>query len=148
MLCGRSLEARHYVANVVIAGSNPAARSMLRVCVCGSRSFDNYGYMRDCLDEILPAGDVEIISGCAMGADLTAERYAVARAFPIRRYPANWSIGRQAGMIRNLEMLKACDVVVAFWDGQSSGTRQMIEEARKAEKLLEVFTFNPEVIDL
>lgn len=112
--------------------------------ICGSRTFNDIRYMRECLDEVLSGVDeVTVISGCAMGADSEGERYAVRRAFKIERYPADWDrFGEQAGMICNKEMLDKCDAVVAFWDGKSVGTANMIEIAREAGKLLDVFTFS------
>lgn len=117
---------------------------MLKLVICGSRTFDDIRYMRECLDEVL-AGveEVTVVSGCAIGADVLGERYAAGRAFKVERYPADWkNLGKSAGMIRDQEMLDKCDAVVAFWDGKSSGTRNMIEIAKEAGKLLGVFTFN------
>ena len=38
---------------------------------------------------------------------------------------------KAAGMVRNAEMAKCSDALIAFWDGESSGTRHMINFARK-----------------
>lgn len=115
----------------------------LRIVIAGSRTFDDMRYMRECLDEALSGVNAVVLSGAAMGADQMGERYAVARGWKVERYPADWNrFGNSAGMIRNKEMLDKCDAVVVFWDGKSRGTANMIEIARGANKLLDVFTFN------
>lgn len=116
---------------------------MIKVCICGSRTFHNAGYMRECLDTVLPQGEeIVILSGVALGADQAGERYAAGKGFKVERFPADWrKNGRSAGMIRNKEMLEAADLVFAFWDGNSPGTKHMIEAATEAGKLAEVFTF-------
>jgi hypothetical protein len=40
-------------------------------------------------------------------------------------------LGRKAGPLRNQEMAEEADALIAIWDGQSAGTRSMIEEAHK-----------------
>ena len=72
-----------------------------------------------------------IVSGGARGADLLGERYAQENGFAIERYPADWDrYGKSAGPRRNREMAKAGDYVICFWDGESRGTKSMIEYAK------------------
>ena len=52
--------------------------------------------------------------------------------YTIERHPADWDqYGRSAGMIRNREMAKAADSLIAFWDGKSKGTANMIQTSEK-----------------
>ncbi len=74
----------------------------------------------------------EVISGGAFGADRLGEAWAARHGIPVRRFPADWTrYGKGAGPVRNREMVLAADALVAFWDGRSAGTRNMIELARK-----------------
>lgn len=74
-----------------------------------------------------------IISGCARGADLWGEVYAQDKKILLIRMPAEWDeYGKYAGPIRNREMAKEGDVLLAIWDGASKGTHNMIQEAIKA----------------
>jgi hypothetical protein len=118
----------------------------MKVIVAGSREFNNYRLLRDTLDRLLAGlGDVEIVSGCARGADRLGERYAIERSHAIKRFPADWAEhGRAAGPIRNNEMAKYADMLVAFWDGKSKGTHHMIKAMRKAGKRVEVKMMNGE----
>ena len=79
------------------------------------------------------ATPTRIISGCATGIDQAGERWAKRNGIPIERHPADWQKhGRRAGPLRNREMARAADAAVIVWDGESAGTRSMIQEARVA----------------
>jgi len=101
------------------------------VLVCGSRSWDDYAAIRDRLQR-LPRG-ARIIHGGARGADKTAAMYARALGIEETPYPARWrEQGKTAGLIRNIEMLnRKPDLVLAFWDGSSTGTGHTVTEANK-----------------
>lgn len=112
---------------------------MTRIIVAGSRSFDNYSYLRSKLDEIIAgiSDGVEIVSGNARGADSLGERYASEHNLPVALFPADWSVfGKPAGIIRNQIMInrvsKGKALVVVFWDGESRGALDMIRRARSA----------------
>ena len=69
----------------------------------------------------------EVCSGMARGPDRFGERWAKKHNIPIRQFPANWHVHRRsAGIIRNEQMALYSDFLVAFWDGFSKGTRDMI----------------------
>src|SRR5438270_835948 len=79
----------------------------------------------------LPAS-VAVVSGAAVGVDHAAEEAARARGLPVVSLPAAWSArGQRAGVMRNAEVVAQADVVVAFWDGISPGTQDVIRRARK-----------------
>ena len=74
----------------------------------------------------------EIVSGCARGADTLGKKYANDHNIPVKKFPAEWNkYGRSAGYIRNTEMADYADILVAFWDGKSLGTKHMIDTATK-----------------
>ena len=79
---------------------------------------------------------MEIVSGTARGADQLGERFAKEFNLGLARFPADWSIGKQAGYLRNAEMSKYAKedkeigVLIAFWNG-SKGTKYMIDLATK-----------------
>lgn len=54
--------------------------------------------------------------------------------------------GKMAGPIRNLEMAKYADGLIAFWDGKSRGTRDMITKAKKERLFLRVVDYNGRLI--
>lgn len=125
---------------------------MKKVIIAGSRTFSDYALLEKYLDSLIEH-PVIIVSGCAKGADSLGELYAKNKGYLIEKHPANWSnitvsnciIKRNgygiynalAGYNRNIEMLESIKncvdggFVVAFWDGKSKGTKDMIDIAKK-----------------
>lgn len=110
----------------------------LWLVVCGSRRFGDLELVIETLDRLTEPFDVvEVIHGAANGADTLADVWARRRGLPRRRFHPDWDKhGKGAGPIRNQEMLdhvKEFDNarLVAFWDGESRGTADMITRARK-----------------
>lgn len=115
-------------------------RKPLRVLVCGSRTWDRPAWIGSRLAEF--PKDTEVIHGGARGVDTIAANYAYKIGLKVTEYPADWhGQGKAAGIIRNGKMLDARpDLVIAFWDGESRGTRHTIEEARRRGIRVEVHT--------
>lgn len=73
----------------------------------------------------------EVVSGTCRGVDLNGELYAKCNNLPVKRFPADWEKhGKSAGPIRNCEMAKYAEALIAIWDGKSSGTKDMIDKAK------------------
>ena len=118
-----------------------------RVVVAGCRNYNNYkqakAFIDECLTDIKNDFTIIIISGGASGADRLGERYAFEHGYKIKRYPANWiKYGRSAGPRRNKLMAQVSDLVICFWDGESRGTKSMIEFAKQYNKPLKVKTID------
>lgn len=104
---------------------------MYKVIIAGCRDFTDYALLRSFADQTLAGTeDVEIVSGGARGADALGERYAKERGRSLKVFPADWKKwGAAAGPIRNGQMADYADALIAFWDGRSAGTRDMIRKA-------------------
>jgi glycerophosphoryl diester phosphodiesterase len=64
--------------------------------------------------------------------DRLGETYAVRNKLPIAKFPADWDKwGKPAGYIRNKEMAQYADALVAVWNGESKGTKHMIDLAKE-----------------
>jgi hypothetical protein len=121
-------------------------RKQFRVVICGSRNFNDYVLLKNRTDKFLSGitelsdlsedpPEVVILSGCAAGADTLGELYAEERKLTIEKHPALWDFyGKKAGYVRNEEMVKLADAVIAFWDGKSKGTLHTINLATKQYK--------------
>lgn len=110
-----------------------------RIIICGCRDYsDNAEFTRfvdECIAEKSEDAKIVILSGHCRGVDAMAEEYARKKGFELRVYPAEWSkYGRAAGPKRNMQMAMDADEVVAFWDGSSKGTKNMIDLAKKQNK--------------
>ena len=114
---------------------------MRKVLVCGTRGkFKDY---RELVHDYLGGmGEIEIIEGCCPNsADQYAEEFAKNQIYPtakITHFPGN--PGNY--LKRNVEMVKACDVVVAFYDGWSYGTAHTIARAVALGKEIQIVTLD------
>ena len=105
---------------------------MFKVIIAGTRTFQDYSMLEAHTDYMLSRieDSIEIVSGGARGADELGEQYAKARNYRIKKFPADWEqYGKRAGVIRNAAMAEYADALLAYWDGQSRGTKNMIDEA-------------------
>ncbi len=109
---------------------------MAKVAVGGSRAIESYQLVEEVLDNLVVDSDV-ILSGNAPGADRLGERYAAERGIQVKLIPSEWEKhGLKATMMRNEVLLKASDFVICFWDGESQGTKHMLDISKRAKKLL------------
>jgi hypothetical protein len=116
----------------------------LRVIIAGGRDFKDYDLLSTTVYDLISPPHVpihektKIISGTAKGADRLGEQFAALYNIPIKRFPANWTAyGKRAGAIRNADMAKydseddCYGMLIAFWDGKSKGTKNMIDIAER-----------------
>lgn len=114
---------------------------MFRLIIAGGRDFDNYEALEKAVDYLLSniSDEIVIVCGKARGADTLGERYAKEHGYKVLYFHADWDgLGRRAGIVRNEEMAQNADALVAFWDGESRGTKNMIETAQKYKLLVRV----------
>ncbi len=109
----------------------------MKLAIVGGRDFNDYGkFVVTIHNHFYLVRITEIISGGAQGADSLAKRYA--RQYlniEYKEHPAEWGkFGKPAGFIRNQTIVDNCDMVLAFWDGESRGTADTIEKAKRAKK--------------
>ena len=106
----------------------------MKVAVIGSR-----GLTIDNLEKYLPKETTEIISGGAKGIDTCAREYAVSHGIKLTEFlPEYEKYGKNAPLKRNITIIEAADVVLAFWDGKSRGTKFVIEKCREVGKTVRV----------
>ncbi len=105
----------------------------MKLAVIGSRS------IKSDISKYLPAGVTEIITGGAEGVDRFAERYADLHGISKHIIRPDYERhGKAAPLVRNKRIVNLADMVIAFWDGSSSGTAFTIKYARKMKKPLKI----------
>ena len=108
--------------------------------IVGSRQFKDYTLLCAVLHRVFkwtdrPCCQLCIVSGGAPGVDSLAALYAGEHMIEPKIILPQWlALGKGAGYIRNAQIVKESDLIVAFWDGVSTGTQCMIDHARKAGK--------------
>ncbi len=119
-----------------------------RVAIVGSRDYPHPKRVGDYVRG-LPADSIVVSGGCANSPDEWAERAARARGLKVWIFPVDTvglpedgderriEFGKRA-YARNAKIVTACDRVVAFHDGESRGTNNTINLARRHGKPVEV----------
>jgi len=111
----------------------------LRVAIVGSRRFSEPTRVIDYVNALPPRAS--IITGGASGVDAAATKAARAKGIAIQVIPASFDELADAARAaaRNQRLVDACDVLVAFWDGSSKGTRATVDRALDSGKEVHVF---------
>lgn len=128
----------------------------MNIVICGSRKFDDYKRFQYEIDTLIDTfinngykrSEIVLISGGADGADSMARTYWKKYNFTHKEFLADWDnldvpnvvikknkagklYNALAGHNRNTQMLDIADLCVAFWDGRSPGTKDMINKCKK-----------------
>lgn len=99
----------------------------MKVAVIGSR-----GLSVSDLGRYLPKNTTEIVSGGAKGVDTSAREYALSHGIKLTEFlPEYTRFGRSAPLKRNITIIEYSDIVLAFWDGKTRGTKFVIDNCRK-----------------
>ena len=107
----------------------------MKVAVVGSRTL----WVED-LEEYLPEGTTEIVTGGARGVDQCAMECA--RRLGLKEkvfWPDYEQYGKGAPLVRNRLIVDYADCVLAFWDGKSRDTVYTMRYAREQGKPLRIF---------
>lgn len=123
----------------------------MKIIIAGGRDFNNLEYMTQVMT-FLGIFPTEVVSGGqksynketnqSYGADYLGEKWAAGMTVPIKTFSADWiTHGRAAGPIRNGQMADYADFLVAFWDGKSRGTKNMIDQMIERKKPYTVFFY-------
>ncbi len=114
---------------------------MFRLAIVGGRDFNKFPILLYYLNTYFYNGYSQefifdkIVSGGAVGADSLGGRFADDYEIEKEVFKPEWDkYGKSAGFIRNQTIVDNCDMVLAFWDGESRGTADTIDKAKKAKK--------------
>jgi len=111
----------------------------MKIAIIGSR---NLGVID--LENFLPENVTEIVSGGARGIDTCAREYALTHNIKLTEFLPDYNhYGRGAPLKRNLEIIAYADLVLAFWDGTSRGTKYVIDNCKKQGVPIRVFLYKP-----
>ena len=107
----------------------------MRTVIAGGREVTDRAFVMKAIDSVVSERGLKIskvLSGCARGADKIGEAWAHVKGIPVKRFPADWGrFGKAAGIVRNEEMGLEAECLIAVWDGESRGTKHMINVMRR-----------------
>lgn len=113
----------------------------MKLAVVGSREFSDYNLLEEHIMKNYPTVTT-IVSGGAKGADTYAELYAKKFGLHTEIEKPNWNLyGKSAGAIRNKAIVESSDMILAFWDGESKGTKITIDMAIKSGKPYQIVMY-------
>lgn len=110
----------------------------IRILITGSRDWDLYNPIANTLYAVWcgfgqPKDAILVSGACPKGADRIAETVWERAGLPIERHPADWSLGKRAGFVRNAEMVASgADICLAFIRNGSKGASMTAKLAEKA----------------
>lgn len=113
----------------------------MKIAIIGSRDFNDKSLLNQIL-EPYKSKITYIISGGARGADTLGEEWANENGVKTQIFYANWDKhGKQAGFIRNVDIIESCDGCIAFWDGESKGTKHSLSLCEKLGKPVKIVKY-------
>ncbi len=103
----------------------------MRTIIAGSRNITDWVLLEETIAACGWTPSV-VISGGARGIDRLGEIWAECHKVPCEKYLADWNLhGKAAGYKRNEEMAAVAEALLAIWDGNSRGTKHMIDIATR-----------------
>jgi len=82
-----------------------------------------------------------IISGGAKGADTMGVQWANRNNIPTMVFNPDFKNRKRPYHFRNRQIVKECDVLIAFWNDSSTGTKYTIDFARAMERRVIIVKF-------
>ena len=121
----------------------------MNIAIVGGRDFNDYTLLKESILAYIDAHEKpeNIVSGGAKGADTLAAQFAAEMGIPLLIFKPDYQrYGRGATLVRNTQIIENAEVVFAFWDGQSRGTKDSIKKAEKLEKELYVIKYKQSIL--
>lgn len=119
------------------------------IAIVGGRDFQDKALLEATMEPFIEH-TTGFVSGGAKGADTLGENWAIAHGLPRTVHIPNWypngrqaDMDRAAGHKRNRLIVNDADIVIAFWDGNSTGTKGSIDLAKSMGKELHVVYYKP-----
>ncbi len=110
----------------------------MKIGIIGSRNLKILNFKK-----YLPSNVTEIVSGGARGIDTCAKEYAIENHIKLTEFlPEYKKFGKVAPLKRNDLIIDYSDMIIAFWDGHSNGTKYVIENSKRKNKPIRIYLVN------
>ena len=113
----------------------------MKILICGSREDFDLDIAKQRLEEFIKKHmEDSFIHGGARGIDSMADNILKSMSLPVKVYLSDYqSYGIKAPLVRDRQMVTDCDMVVAFWNFKSHGTKFTIDYAKGRLIPVEIF---------
>ena len=121
----------------------------MNIAIVGGRDFNDYTLLKESILAYIDGHEKpeNIVSGGAKGADTLAAQFAAEMGIPLLVFKPDYQkYGRGATLVRNTQIIENAEVVFAFWDGHSKGTKDSIKKAEKLEKELYIIKYKQSIL--
>ena len=110
------------------------------IAITGSRGFKDQGLVDKVLEEYKDVCSLIVHGGCENSADVLGQIFAEKNKIKteVIRPDYNKYPPKAAPIIRNKEIVSKADLLIAFWNFESNGTKSTIEFARKRGVPIEI----------
>jgi|WetSurMetagenome_2_1015567.scaffolds.fasta_scaffold77770_1 hypothetical protein len=107
----------------------------MKVIIAGSRDIKDIFQVHNFINKS-PFKITEVISGGAAGVDKIGEMWARDHGVPIITFTPHYHSLNPivAPLLRNVDMAKHADALIAVWKDESKGTKHMIDQMDKLKK--------------
>ena len=108
----------------------------MKIGIVGSRSLQV-----DLKKYLPPVSEIsEIVSGGAIGIDTNAKNFAIENNIKLVEFLPDYKLhGKKAPLERNTQIVQYSDILYAFWDGRSKGTKDSIDKAKAMGKKVFIY---------
>lgn len=107
----------------------------MKIAIIGSRNFKDKMLLKEHMQKFQEQYNItHIVSGGAKGADTLAVEWADENSIETIVFYPDASKHKGAYYARNKQIVNESDIIVAFWDGTSTGTKYTIDFARSKQK--------------
>jgi YspA, cpYpsA-related SLOG family len=114
---------------------------MIKLITAGGRDFRNKLLFEETMASLTITPD-EVVCGMASGADELGRQWAIANNVLLKEFRADWGrLGKSAGPKRNKSMAEYSTHLLAFWNGESRGTDNMLKLAQKHNLKIKLITY-------
>lgn len=130
-----------------------------KIAIVGSREFTDYSIVKDIMTSFFSGVRItEIVSGGAKGADTLGKQYAIEKEISLKEFLPEWDnlshpdavikedrwgkkYDSKAGFRRNKLIVERADIIIAFWNGKSHGTKHTLEIVKKMKKWYIIYNY-------
>lgn len=111
----------------------------MKIAIIGTRTLDDPERVYTIITQNIPRNCSEVVSGGAEGIDKLAERYARENHLFLKIFrPEYDKYGASAPLMRNNLIVDYADMVYAFWDMNSHGTRYSVKRCLEINKPVKI----------